>query len=129
MTLKVGDRITTRFGGPDSRAYIYHLVDPRDESICYVGSTNDPYKRYSAHISEALKLSCRGLIATNKKSIWIRELDELGLEPVLVIVGTCEREEATIEEIAEYYRQADAGAVLLNRSVPCRNTSYARAPQ
>jgi hypothetical protein len=126
MTLQVGDRITTRLLAHDSPVCIYHLLDPRDESVRYVGSTNDPHKRYAAHISDATKTSYGGFRSTSKKDVWIRELALIGLEPVLVVVNICDRGDAVASEVAEHQRQVGRGVSLLNRVTPCRNAIYSQ---
>lgn len=63
--------------------HIYKLKDPRDDSILgvrYVGKTNNPQGRYTAHIS---------LRETNQdKNDWIQGLLDEGLLPIMEIIET-----------------------------------------
>jgi hypothetical protein len=60
---------------------VYHLVDPRDKSVRYVGMTKNPKNRLRSHIAEAKERN-----NTSKKK-WIRELLSLGMQPVMAVVG------------------------------------------
>jgi hypothetical protein len=62
--------------------HVYHLVDPRDRAVRYVGKTGNPKSRLSAHIQEA-----RERQNTAKKQ-WIAELLAAGLEPLLIIAAS-----------------------------------------
>lgn len=62
--------------------YIYHLIDPRDKTVRYVGKTTKPKSRLRAHIKESQERQ------NTEKKRWIAGLLEVGLEPVLVIVAS-----------------------------------------
>lgn len=66
--------------------HVYHLVDPRDRAVRYIGKTGSPAARLRAHIQEAREAQ------NTAKKRWIAELLRLGLQPVLVIIATCETE-------------------------------------
>jgi hypothetical protein len=66
--------------------HIYHLVDPRDAKVRYVGMTRNPKSRFRSHIAEAHERD-----NTDKKR-WIRELLAAGMQPVLAIVGNAPTE-------------------------------------
>lgn len=57
--------------------FIYSLVDPRSNQIRYIGKSNNPKKRLSAHLSEKRR---------THKSHWIQSLKKVGLKPILNIV-------------------------------------------
>ncbi len=59
--------------------YIYALVDPRDISIRYVGKSDNPYKRLTAHIRPVKSKK-------TYKHYWIAKLSRLGLNPDLIIL-------------------------------------------
>jgi hypothetical protein len=110
MRFEVGMRVAL---GEDAIAEcVYVLVDPRDESIRYVGRTSAPHLRATTH---ACQSSSRG-----DKAMWTAELLSLGLRPRLEIVETfginrriwprspCAAEQAWID------RARASGADLLN---------------
>lgn len=57
---------------------IYALIDPRDNTVCYVGMSMDVELRYSHHIN------CSG--DNYLKIRWIQELQSQGLQPRLSIL-------------------------------------------
>lgn len=61
--------------------YIYALVDPRDNTIRYVGQTDDTKRRYSEHTNR---------IEATAKGAWIQELRSLDLRPSVVVLDTCD---------------------------------------
>lgn len=67
--------------------YVYHLTDPRDRKIRYIGKASAPKSRLKAHIKESLANQ-----NTDKKR-WIAGLLNQGLQPVLVIAATCANEQ------------------------------------
>ena len=73
-------------------AYIYGLVDPRNNKIRYVGKTINPKNRLIEHISESKKLNL-----VNYRLKWIRKLTSLGLEPNMIILRSC-----SIEDYEKY---------------------------
>lgn len=60
---------------------VYHLVDPRDHAVRYVGKSTAAAARLKAHIAESLERQ------NTRKKAWIHELHLQGLQPVMVIVG------------------------------------------
>lgn len=71
-----------------SAHHIYHLIDPRDRLVRYVGKSGNPAGRLRAHIQEAVDAQ------NTAKKRWIAELTALGLRPVLVIAATAPDEPA-----------------------------------
>jgi len=69
--------------------HIYALVDPRDDFVRYIGITTDVKYRYRQH--------ARG---GYNRSIWrwARELESLGMSPVMRIVETIRREADTSDD-------------------------------
>lgn len=61
--------------------YIYALVDPRDNTIRYVGQTDDMKRRYSQHVSR---------IEETTKGAWIQELRALNQKPYIVMLDICD---------------------------------------
>lgn len=91
--------------------YVYELVDPRNQSIFYVGITLDLYGRYRQH------MRCDG---TNpQKDMRIQEILESGH---LMIMRTIEcvktSEEASVSEKRWIWNYRVAGVRLLNIAVP-----------
>lgn len=62
--------------------FIYTLVDPRDNRVRYVGKSNDPEKRYQAHLYDRLNSNPR-------KQNWIKKLRRVGLKPILSVIEIC----------------------------------------
>ena len=62
--------------------YVYHLLDPRDRVIRYVGKTANPKARLAAHLRDAAQND------NTEKKRWIAALRGLGLQPVMVIAAT-----------------------------------------
>lgn len=88
---------------------IYALKDPRTGLVCYIGQTNNPKLRLSQHLKDFNPLYCE-----NPKRVWIKELWELGLKPVMVIleeVNSGQADEVEIKTIKKYF---DAGFQLFN---------------
>ena len=63
-------------------AYIYALIDPRNNQVRYVGKTINPQTRKYQHVSERLKFK-------HYKARWILTLYELGLRPIFKILEIC----------------------------------------
>src|SRR6266581_5100170 len=59
---------------------VYALIDPRDNTIRYVGITTDPVTRLAQHLDDAWKKS--------EKGMWLTELKQAGLSPVLIVLET-----------------------------------------
>lgn len=64
------------------KTYFYYLIDPRDESVKYIGQSKNPKQRLFSHITES-KIKNKSYYS--KKNKWIRELSELGLKPVMTV--------------------------------------------
>ena len=69
--------------------HIYALVDPRDNLVRYIGITTDTKYRYRQH-------SRRGYNRSIWK--WARELEHLGMFPVMHIIETINREAETSDD-------------------------------
>lgn len=80
---------------------IYVLIDPRDNIPCYVGMTNDVYRRFQQHIG------CYG--NNEAKNDWIRSLREANIMVVMKTLETVSTlEEARQRELywVEIYRKS-----------------------
>ena len=60
--------------------YVYALIDPRNDEVCYVGVTKNVYSRLSQHVKDASM--------TDSKGKWITELEQFELAPELEILET-----------------------------------------
>lgn len=80
--------------------YIYHLIDPRDGMIRYVGQTKDVKDRLASHLSPAF------LKRTNRKNNWLKRLKSLNLKPEIELIEQCDPDDANRLEIfwIGYYR-------------------------
>jgi hypothetical protein len=86
---------------------VYLLVDPRDGEIRYVGCTTAPQRRFRAHVAGAR-------YGTMPKDAWIRELVELGEEPLIeLLAGTDNALESIPLEESWIRRLGIAGCDLL----------------
>ncbi len=65
---------------------IYVLLDPRDHYTCYVGSTGNPRKRLSSHLSNQSSLPY--------VNTWVKELRTVGLTPIFREIMLVPDEEA-----------------------------------
>jgi hypothetical protein len=66
---------------PDVRWFVYHLSDPRDGDIRYVGWTVNTKRRIYLHIWHA-----QNKPKINYRINWIRSLLEAGVEPVITVI-------------------------------------------
>jgi predicted GIY-YIG superfamily endonuclease len=87
---------------------VYALLDPRDNSVRYVGSTSQPQIRFRQHKQLTLKKRCRNY----EKYLWEQRLRSLGLKPIWKTLETSEQTEETREAcekkwINHYYLRAD----------------------
>lgn len=65
-------------------AYIYILIDPRDNEVRYVGKTTQPLKRLKSHIYE-----CKNEKIKHRRAKWIRKLIKENFIPVIKFVKIC----------------------------------------
>jgi len=76
--------------------YVYHLIDPIDDIVRYVGKTTHPGRRLSGHIADAKKRQ------NTAKKRWIAGLLDVGEKPMLKVVAEFATEEsARINESEE----------------------------
>ena len=88
-------------------AYIYALIDPRNNEVRYIGKTIHPKKRLSHHISE-----CKRNNVLHYRSNWIKKLLSLDMKPLLKILKICSLSE--FEEYEKYYIKFYKGSRLTN---------------
>ena len=90
--------------------YVYHLIDPRDGVIRYVGAGRSDRKRYW----HGRKNLC--VYKDDRVNDWIRELRTLGLKPVFVLIADDltkpDSHELEIIWIARIGRIEDGGTLL-----------------
>ena len=89
--------------------YIYELRDPRTAKVRYVGKANDPQDRLGRHIRFRNRYD-------RPKNMWIRELVDLGLEPLLRVVMKVPSERWTYFERRVIQSCLDRGVQLLNQN-------------
>lgn len=89
--------------------FIYELIDPRTQTIRYVGITMDPKYRYVQHHNT-------GSQANEAKCDWINELVEQGLAPIMNILETVMEGEAAARKQERHWIQTYVaqGIDLLN---------------
>lgn len=87
---------------------VYALVDPRNESIHYIGMSKNAWRRYAMHLLIPSK-------ATPAKNAWVEELRKLDLSPLLTILEVVETEEETRErEVHWIQHYLDLNVPLVN---------------
>lgn len=89
---------------------IYKLIDPRDNSIKYIGQTVQKLStRYKSHIYDSLILNEK-----YKKCTWIRKLAKLNLLPIIELVEEIDKVDLNNRERywIKYYKEL--GATLTN---------------
>jgi group I intron endonuclease len=67
----------------ENKAFIYALIDPKNNEVRYIGKANNPKKRLTQHL----------LISKNKKTHrdnWLQSLLAADLKPILVILEECQ---------------------------------------
>jgi hypothetical protein len=97
----------------DKQQQIYALLDPRDNSICYIGRSDDVRYRLYQHL--------QGVGDNDQTKGWIRELRQTGLSPTLLILETIDvsrNASAIAREREQYWIQEmlRKGYFLLNAS-------------
>jgi hypothetical protein len=115
---QVGDRLSSMSLTKIECGYVYHLIDPRDNSVRYVGSTVNPSQRYNAHITEAVKIVKRNPDHAGKKELWICDVMSAGLAVVMEIVEVVDPAWMLKAESDEYLRLVAAAAPILNTRRP-----------
>jgi hypothetical protein len=87
--------------------YIYALKDPNTHKIRYIGSSNNPNKRYKEHISDTKR-------EKTKKSNWIKNLIKNNQKPILEILEKTSLNEFEGLEKKYIEEQIALGNKLLN---------------
>lgn len=93
----------------DKPISIYALVDPRDNTMRYVGYTATPSIRLTAHLIEA-----RHAKRPNRRMAWINQLVAMGLKPEMRILESVSIEDATGRERYWMDTLRESGCELLN---------------
>ena len=65
-------------------AYIYALLDPRDNEVRYIGKTTNPNNRLSGHITE-----CKKEQSTHYRAKWVKSLLKENLKPLIKFLKIC----------------------------------------
>lgn len=90
---------------------IYALIDPRDGSIRYIGSSRNPYYRLNGHLSEPTNINMK---------YWTRDLINNGLVPKVKVLSLENDVSAIFQETRMICRCLKAGLQLLNAKVPSK---------
>jgi predicted GIY-YIG superfamily endonuclease len=87
--------------------FIYELVDPKTDTVAYVGLTNNPNARFQDHMTN---------FGTNmKKSDWVRQLRSEHLKPRMRILEIVDTKEAAVERERYWIRHyLSLGISLVN---------------
>ena len=88
---------------------IYSLSDPRTCQVKYIGKANDSNKRLASHIRDSRRRN-------TPVYIWIRELIECGLKPILQVVNITSELEWPVKETEIISEYRSLGVDLLNVS-------------
>ena len=99
------------------KIWLYALVDPRDQTVRYIGVTGAPKSRLHWHMQDPLACT----------RDWIRELGSVGEQPLLVVLGrTCKTHWQAVERSwisffrwrGGLYNESDGGKVSGSIGVP-----------
>lgn len=99
------------------KAYIYGLIDPRDNLIHYVGSTMDAASRLDGHLKDK---------ADTPKTRWILDLKTNNMQPVLTVLATVSIDHRFTEEYRWIYLGRFYGWPLTN-TVAMKTEKYTDA--
>src|SRR3990167_6851040 len=72
--------------------YFYNLSDPETNEVCYIGQTVSPLQRLSNHVYQ--------VSGNYYKDLWISNLSQIGLSPVMTII-----QERKISEINHWHHE------------------------
>lgn len=86
--------------------FIYELIDPRTETVAYVGITTNPNSRLQQHVN------C--MDENNEKIEWIQQLQKEALEPRMKILEIVETREEAIEKEKQWIQHYLAKGVSLS---------------
>lgn len=90
---------------------VYALVDPRHDTIRYIGLTSDVYVRFSQHLQE------KGI--NQAKQLWLNELKELQIMPIMRTLEVADSLERAREREAYWIQfYLKAGLPLTNIRKP-----------
>lgn len=103
----------------NSEVYIYTLASPEDGLVRYVGQTNNPKSRLSAHISDA-RTRPRG----SHRSAWVKSLLNKGIKPVMEVIAESTEESANQLEVDFIKLFRACGARLVNMTVGGEGSPY-----
>jgi hypothetical protein len=62
--------------------WVYGLLDPRDETLRYVGKSKDPDRRLSEHVSAPQRGDCHN----RELEVWLDDLASFGMRPRMVLL-------------------------------------------
>lgn len=82
----------SKFVNPNSKSFVYLLCSPLDNSVFYIGKSNNPKKRYNKHLSQ--------LNSKTLKNNFIKHLRSIGLKPKMLIVYGGSEKDSLCEEVA-----------------------------
>jgi len=86
--------------------FIYELIDPRTETVAYVGITTNPNSRLQQHVN------C--MDENNEKIEWIQQLQKEALEPRMKILEIVETREEAIEKEKQWIQHYLSKGVSLS---------------
>lgn len=97
--------------------YIYGLIDPRDNTIFYVGQTYQPDQRMKNHISEAMTTPIRALGPKYRR---VRDILTAGQPLRYVVLEVTDDESSVTREMFWIATLRSAGNGLVNKCRPGR---------
>lgn len=107
------------------KTHIYILIDPRTNIVKYIGQTTSLVKRYTSHLVE---ISIPNQRKWNKKrSEWYQNLLENDCIPIIKIIETINKKQATEREIywINYYMNEELTNSTYNKNNPY-NWNYSK---
>lgn len=87
--------------------FVYTLIDPRTGVVAYIGITDNPNRRFQAHLDDTK--------TNGEKRAWIEQLQSEHLEPRMEIIEIVETREEALER-EKYWIQcySQRGVTLVN---------------
>src|SRR5260370_38321397 len=101
--------------------FIYELIDPRTETVAYVGITTNPNSRLQQHVN------C--MDENNEKIEWIQQLQKEALEPRMKILEIVETREEAIEKEKQGIQHYLSKGVSLSTIKNARQTTEKGTPR
>lgn len=113
---------TNSFGQAIPDVTVYRLRDPRNDEVRYIGATMMPLKKSLQGHMGAARSGYSGW--KGARTVWINELDALGLLPVIEPIETVDGQQGAAREHYHIEQARIAGLRLVNSPGGKRYDNY-----